>query len=76
MEFEQLIPHLLTGVFAGLVAWGGVRIELRWHRSMIDNLRYSVHDPHNPKNLRSVAQDHESRISLIEREHDHGRAKS
>ncbi|BBF85388.1 hypothetical protein DLM_1772 [Aquitalea magnusonii] len=28
----ELLPVLLTGVVSGLVAWGGVRVELRWIR--------------------------------------------
>lgn len=67
LDLVALLPHAVTGVAAGLIAWGGVRIELRWHRQMIDGLRYNVHDPKNPRNLVAVAQNHESRLAVIER---------
>lgn len=32
----ELLPILLTGVVSGLVAWGGVRVELRYLRRDVD----------------------------------------
>lgn len=66
MDWMALIPHAVTGIAAGLVAWGGVRVELRWHRQMIDSLRFNVHDAKNPRNLLSVVQNHESRLAVLE----------
>ena len=65
MELLGLLPHLLTGIAAGLVAWGGVRIEMRWLRRDVDSLRFTVHSPHNPKNLVSVVQEHAFEIDAL-----------
>lgn len=36
MMGEPTIIAILSGAVAGLVAWGGVRIELRWLRRDVD----------------------------------------
>lgn len=66
LDLGALAPHLITGVAAGLVAWGGVGWQLRWLRRDVDRLRFNVHDTENPRNLVAVAQNHESRLAMME----------
>lgn len=33
---------IISGILAGLVAWGGIRVELNWMRRDIDELREAV----------------------------------
>lgn len=33
---------IISGLLAGLVAWGGIRVELNWMRRDIDELRQTV----------------------------------
>lgn len=33
---DSLVTALLSGAVCGLIAWGGVRVELRWLRRDVD----------------------------------------
>ena len=69
---QELLPHILTGVAAGLVAWGGVKIEMRWLRRDVDSLRFTVYSSENENNLVSVVQKHSWEIEALKEAH--GRA--
>ena len=65
IELAALLPHAITGVVSGAIAWGGVRMEMSWMREKLDDLRYTVHSPKNPNNLVSKVQAHAFEIEAI-----------
>jgi hypothetical protein len=41
---EALAVALLSGIVSGLIAWGGLRVELRYHRRDIDRAHERADD--------------------------------
>jgi hypothetical protein len=41
---DAILSALISGAVAGLVAWGGVKVELRWLRRDVDDTRKLAND--------------------------------
>jgi hypothetical protein len=39
MDFEALMPHLISGIVSGVAAVTVIRVELKWLRRDVDELR-------------------------------------
>lgn len=67
----DILEIAVTAAGSGSMAWVAMRIEMTFVRRDIERLREYVHDPKNPNNLTSVAQDLKTRVMILE-EHSHG----
>lgn len=63
----QFLWQLATAVAVGGAVYGAVRVDLKYMKRDIERLRQLVHSPDNPKNILAVLQDHETRLSVMER---------
>lgn len=63
----ELLPYAVSGVVAAVVSWVTMRIDVKYLRRDLDGLRFRVHAENNPNSLVNAVQDHETRITLLER---------
>lgn len=63
---QALAPYAVSGGFAGIVAWATARVEQKYLRQDVDNLRYRVHHPKNSRNIVNTLQIHDNRLTVLE----------
>lgn len=56
-----MMEAIVAGAVAGLIAWGGIRVELRWLRSDVERVTLRTHQH------AGELQQHETRITVLER---------